>query len=446
MSSPFVRRSATVTAGAAVVAALAAPLAAHAAEPAGLGPIPGDAVTVGNDPDGAGTLYTLTRDVTTTTTITMPDGATLDGAGHTITAVEDAGHRNFPGPVVASAVGDGSGPAELDIKNLSITTQGFEGGSNSGGLLSGISMYRSGGSLTNVSVDGISHGNGVQEGTGISIRNRVSGDDINVPRAKVELSDVEVTNYQKAGLLLDGNLTFTVEGATVGQGSGPQGQPNPTIAANSLQVSRGASGSVKNSTIALNSHEQAAGVLLYNARDVDLDGVSVTGEAPATSGVYVWNDSNTIDTAFTMRGGQVTRNAAPAGGTGLVVDGPAGAIKASVTDTTITGWQTETDGELTRSTTPEVRTVDVDGTHKATRPLPRRLRIDLTASKVGAHEVEGKVLRWRIVVDGRRAAAIRQHAGEKDVWAQTFRAGTGKHTVEVVKNGVSQGTYKIFTR
>ena len=148
---------------------------------------------------------------------------------------------------------------ELDVKNLDITTEGFEGGSNSGGLLNGIYMYRAGGSLTNVSVDGISHGNGVQEGNAISIRNRVSGDDINVPRAQVTLADIDVTNYQKTGLLLDGNLTFSVKNAHVGQGAGPQGQPNPTIAANSLQISRGASGSVTDSTFKLNSHEAGHG-------------------------------------------------------------------------------------------------------------------------------------------------------------------------------------------
>ena len=36
----------------------------------------------------------------------MPNDATLDGAGHTITAVEDAAHRNFQGSVLASAVGN----------------------------------------------------------------------------------------------------------------------------------------------------------------------------------------------------------------------------------------------------------------------------------------------------------------------------------------------------
>ena len=82
----------------------------------------------------------------------------------------------------------------------------------------------------------------------------------------------------------------------MGQGAGPTGQPNPTIAANSLQISRGASGSVTNSTFKLNSHEQGTAALLYNARTVDFDRVTINGDAPATVGINVSNDSNTIDT------------------------------------------------------------------------------------------------------------------------------------------------------
>ena len=108
MTSPFVRRSTAITAGAVVFAGLvAAPIAAFAADPA----VPG--TSTARSPSLTtltvhGELYTLTEDVSTFTTITMPNDATLDGAGHKITAVEDATHRNFPGPVLASAVGTDS--------------------------------------------------------------------------------------------------------------------------------------------------------------------------------------------------------------------------------------------------------------------------------------------------------------------------------------------------
>ena len=431
---------------------VAAPIAAFAADPRIPG-LPAGRSPSTADPDGAGQLYTLTDDVSTFTTITMPNDATLDGAGHTITAVEDATHRNFPGPVLASAVGTNAAPAKLDVKNLDITTDGFEGGSNSGGLLNGIYMYRAGGSLTNVSVDGISHGNGVQEGNAISIRNRVAGDDINVPRAQVTLADIDVTNYQKTGLLLDGNLTFSVKNARVGQGAGPQGQPNPTIAANSLQISRGASGSVTDSTFKLNSHAQATAVLLYNAKNVDFDRVTIDGAAPATTGINVSNVSNTIDTTFTMRGGAVTGTATAADSVGVAVSGNPGTVSRHADRHQVR--RLEHGHRRARSPRPPPRH-DPDhprgGEGRRDRQLQResspgrRLRVALSAFALGANQAEGSMLRWTIKVDGHRAAAIRQHAGDTDVWAQTFRAGTGTHTVQILKNGVSQRTFKVRTR
>ena len=97
----------------------------------------------------------------------------------------------------------------------------------------------------------------------------------------------------------------------------------------------------------------------------------------------------------------------------------------------------------TTPTTPAVTKVDVTGNYQASRPHARRLRLDLSASALGANQAEGNMLRWTIKVDGHRAAAIRQHAGETDIWAQTFRKGSGTHTVQILKNGVSQRTYKV---
>ena len=467
MSSPFVRRSAAITAGAVVLAGLvAAPTAAFAATGSSA-PFPDGTATVEPDPDGAGDLYTLTQDVSTFTTITMPNDATLDGAGYTITAVEDATHPNFPGPVLASAVGTDLAPAELDIKNLDITTVGF-GNGNSGGLLNGIYMYRAGGSLTNVSVNGISHGNGVQEGNAISIRNRVTLDNIDVPRATVTLDNIDITNYQKTGLLLDGNLKFAVTDARIGQGAGPTGLANPGIGANSLQISRGASGTVTDATIKLNSHEVATGVLLHNARNVDFDRVTVDGPATAYTGVNVANSSHTIDTNFTMRDSNVTAATSAEGSVGVYAGGTPASVTATVIDTSVTGWTKATDGNVTRVTTPTTPTtpvtpavpvtpatpavpvpaaqkVNVVGKHQAKRPNERGLRIGFNAAKLGANQVEGKLLNWRVKVDGRRAALIRQHAGDTDRWAQKFGKDTGTHVVKVVKNGVPVRTYKVHT-
>src|SRR5262249_33763407 len=132
--------------------------------------------------------------------------------------------------------------------------------------------------------------------------------------------------------------------------------------------------------------------------------------------------------------------------TGLVIDGSADAITAKTIDTPITGWSPATSGNVDVTTTPVPPVVTkVDGTYEVTRPHARRLRIDLHAFALEANQVEGKVLRWTIRVDARPDAPPRQHAGQSDVWAHLFRKGTGTHTVEVLKNGVSQHIYKVAT-
>ena len=248
MSSPFVRRSTAITAGAVVLAGLVAiPAASFATPPTGLSGIPVGAIKASRDPDGAGTLYRLTKNVSTYTTVSLPNNATLNGAGHTITAVEDANHPVFPGPVVSAAVGTDTAAAHVDIKNLHITAQGFDGkDKNSGGKLSGIYMFRAGGTLTNVSVAGVWHDSGVQEGDAISVRNKVSEDPsdgaVNVPRARVALKDVHVGAFQKTGIRLDGNVSFAIENTTVGASAL---QHNPPLAPNGVTIMRGASGTVR---------------------------------------------------------------------------------------------------------------------------------------------------------------------------------------------------------
>lgn len=300
--------------------------------------------------DVQGTSYTLTEDCSTTTTITVPDGAEIDGDGHTITAVENQASPNFPGPVLASAVGDASAPASLDVRDLTI--RGDFSGSNSGGALAGISMQRAGGSLTNVTVDRITHGNGVQEGNAIAIRNRVDATDLNVPRAEVVLDNVTATNYQKTGILLDGNLTFTASDLTVGRAGLPNGDPIPTgvTAANAVQISRSARGTLSDSTIDVNSYNDpnvsATSVLLYNTRRVTLARNVISG-ASGDEGIDISNDSNTLDTVATLTCNLVRSTGTPrSGSVGILVDEDAapGAITTAITDTTVQGWATPVSG------------------------------------------------------------------------------------------------------
>jgi hypothetical protein len=399
-----------------------------------------------------GSTYTLTEDCDTFSTLEFPDGATLDGDGHTITAVEDATHANFPGPVVKSATGTDSAAASLQIRDLTIDTD-FQG-SNSGGKLAGIEMLRAGGSLTHVTVNGITHGNGVQEGNAISIRNRVSGDNIDVPRAHVSLNTVTVTNYQKTGVLLDGNLSFTAKKLNVGAAGTPAGEPMAAgvIAANSVQISRGAAGSLTHSTIANNHYdgETATAVLLYNARNVELAKNTITGSGD--TGVYASNSTNTMTTGLDIDCMVVENTAEVPAETsvGLYLDqdgSTAGSLKPTVTDTLVRGWgQNVIGAEMTDGPgTCGVVTRAVKG-HATVVKVNRRVRVDMFASALPDGAVEGKKLTWRITVDNRRVFGITQHADRQARWVRTFPKNSGLRTVKVFKNGVLAKTVKVRTK
>lgn len=320
-----------------------------------------DGVTVGTDTwdfeDGlgacvatvSGTTYTLAQNCRTSATISLPDGATLDGAGHTITAVEDAAHPNFPGAVIASATGNDNGPAEAHVANLTIDSEGFDGeAKNSGGKLGGILFDRAGGSISNVTVTGISHGNGVQEGWGVRVVNR-DGETLAVPRAQVSLDDVKVDRFQKGGVYLDGNLAFTASHLDIGSAGFANGAPITNIAANSLGILRGASGTVTDSRVGTNrwvdgTDDYATGVIVYNAKKVRIERTVVEGNH-GDVGISVSNDHNLIDTDLTLACSIVANTGVNDDWSdGLNVDGT-GHIATHLDGVRFSGWGHDLDGD-----------------------------------------------------------------------------------------------------
>jgi uncharacterized repeat protein (TIGR01451 family) len=103
--------------------------------------------------DLTGTTLTLTANCTTTETIHVPDGDTLDGAGHTITGRDPAGDV-FNGAVVGNA-----GP-EMSLEDLTIDgTFGPVPPHCPGNPLWGVSYANASGSMTNVRILGMTrHG------------------------------------------------------------------------------------------------------------------------------------------------------------------------------------------------------------------------------------------------------------------------------------------------
>ena len=222
----------------------------------------------------AGTTMTLDADCTTDATIPIPDGYTLDGAGLTIVANDPAGNH-FKGAVVANAGSTAS------VTNLTVKASGLanvcDGGAD---RLRGIMFDGASGSITHNNVEDINQGaSGCQEGNAIEVRN-APFDGTHPGTKSVTITDNTVINYQKTGILANGDVYASIsENSVVGVGS------INYIAQNGIQVGFGATGSVVSNSVTDNyftgcSNQDAAktgcipwvsaGLLLY---DVDANNV-----------------------------------------------------------------------------------------------------------------------------------------------------------------------------
>lgn len=205
----------------------------------------------------SGNTMTLLADCETDHTILVPEGFTLDGAGHKITAVDPAGDH-FRGAVVKN------GGATATVTNVEITASGLadicDGGDD---RLRGILFDGAAGSITNVNVHGVRQGlSGCQEGNAIEVRNYPGSTVLSVT-----IDNNIVSDYQKNGITLTGKVNGTVTNNTV-TGNGPIDY----IAQNGIQVGFGASALVRGNSVSGNYYTPtswtACGLLFYEAAGV----------------------------------------------------------------------------------------------------------------------------------------------------------------------------------
>lgn len=183
---------------------------------------------------------TLNADCTTDQSITVPNGYTLDGAGRTIKAVDPAGDH-FRGGVVKN------GGASAHVTNLKITTGTLADICDAGAdRLRGILFDGASGSVTNNEIFNLNQGaSGCQEGNAIEVRNFGTSPST----VRVTIDGNKVTNYQKTGIIANGDTDATITDNTVAGGA-----PSPIIARNGIQVGFGATGMVKRNTVSGNSY------------------------------------------------------------------------------------------------------------------------------------------------------------------------------------------------
>ncbi len=207
----------------------------------------------------SGKKMTLLTDCITDDTIHIPNGWTLDGAGHTITGV-DPENGHFVGAVVAN------GGKVAHVRNLTVTVDDLADVCDADDdRLRGILLDGAAGTITNSRAIDINQGtSGCQEGNGIEVRNAPfdgRGRDL-----VVTISNNVITGYQKTGIVANGSVAVLIDRNTV-TGAGPIDY----IAQNGVQVGFGGAGLVSRNTISRNNYtgpDRACGILFFQAGPV----------------------------------------------------------------------------------------------------------------------------------------------------------------------------------
>ncbi|WP_143200148.1 DUF7507 domain-containing protein [Kitasatospora sp. CB01950] len=240
----------------------------------------------------SGTTITLTVDCATTDNLTVPDGFTLDGGGHTITATDPSLANPLLGAVVSNA------GATMTIKNL--TVQGnylprAPGDSTTNAAFFGIRFLSASGSLSNVTVTGITRHQTYNFGQGIIVDATAGG-----PQT-VTVTDVRVSDFQKNGLTANGAATMNVTGSTLGPPDETVPLPAPpitgNIAQNSVQYFNSSGSFTHNSVVtytANNSVSSSTGMLLFTADNVTVDHNTFTGPNGADIGINVTGGTDIV--------------------------------------------------------------------------------------------------------------------------------------------------------
>lgn len=234
-----------------------------------------------------GSTMELDGDCTTDETILVPDGFTLDGGGHTITA-EDPPGDHFRGAVIAN---DGS---TAHVTKVTVTASGLVNACDNGAdRLRGIMFDGASGSITQTTGLGINQGlSGCQEGNAIEVRN-APFDGTHPDTQTVEISHNVVEDYQKTGIVANGDVDVSVAHNQVGASATQE-----NLAANSVQLGFGALGSVSQNQIEGNqwkgtSNFAASAILTFAADAPIVDRNIVRGNSDI--GIFHIGDDATID-------------------------------------------------------------------------------------------------------------------------------------------------------
>lgn len=243
----------------------------------------------------SGTTMSLDADCTTDATIVVPDGVTLDGRGHSITAHDPAaGH--FVGPVVTN------GGTTAYVSDLVVQTLDLDNVCDGGGdRLRGIMFEGASGAIWQNTVQAINQGaSGCQEGNAIEVRN-APFDGTHPGTVTVEISHNVVEDYQKGGIICNGDVVCDIQHNFVGESATQE-----NLAANSVQLGFGATGTVALNHIAGNqwlgaSNFAATAVLIFDADDVTIQRNNIGGNSDV--GLFLIGNDALVDNNRIFDGG-----------------------------------------------------------------------------------------------------------------------------------------------
>ena len=275
----------------------------------------------------SGSAFTLTADCDTTVPLTIPDGVTLNGAGFTITA-HDVTAGSFNGAVLSNA------GTSMNVEDLTIMGTGFTQtqppGSCGRATLNGIWFNGAGGSVTNVTVTGISESSNCQVGRAI-VATGTAGQTLTITGSTVR-------DYNKNGIQASG-MTMNVSDSTIGSPASLKG----ITGQNGLVYIGGATGTTSGSSIYGSGYgsdlNANTAVLLFGATNVTLTGDTITGDGTDIGVAVAFNS-----TGATVDRNQIGRTAPDVPDSfGFGVELDPGST-ATVTCNTFSGWKTDLSG------------------------------------------------------------------------------------------------------
>lgn len=236
--------------------------------------------------DVKSTKMILQNDCTTDETVLVPDGFTLDGKDHTITAIDPPG-GHFVGAIVKNQ------GIIAHVQNLKIATSNLANVCDAGdNRLRGIMLEGASGSILRNTILSLNQpGSGCQEGNGIEVRN-APFDGTHPNTVSVEIGHNVVTNYQKTGILSNGDVSVDIHHNKIGSTITPQ------LAANSIQLGFGAIGTAQHNKVDGNqwcgpSDFLATAILIYQTTSVNVLKNDIRGNSDA--GIAVFADNAIVD-------------------------------------------------------------------------------------------------------------------------------------------------------